>query len=93
MDPEYLSALTLMVIASTPICQLAERQRFQMPSGDALLRELRILVAEANPSDAIFRSNHASNHLPIGGRLPQDREAMLREIDAARSGQMPFRSE
>jgi radical SAM superfamily enzyme YgiQ (UPF0313 family) len=93
MDPEYLSALTLMLVPSTPICQLAERGNFELPSVDALLRELRILVAEARPSDAIFRSNHASNYLPIGGRLPRDREAILQQIDAALSGEAACRAE
>lgn len=93
MDPEFLSALTLMLIPSTPIYKLAESGRFQMPSIECLLRELRIIVAEANPSDTIFRSNHASNYLPIGGRLPRDREAILEKIDAALSGDVPFRAE
>ncbi len=93
MDPEYLSALTLMLIPTTPICRLAEREEFALPSVDALLRELRILVAEASPSDAIFRSNHASNYLPIRGRLPRDREVILHEIDAALSGEAPVRAE
>jgi radical SAM superfamily enzyme YgiQ (UPF0313 family) len=93
MDPEYLSALTLMLIPATPICRLAERGQFALPSVDALLRELRVIVAEANPSDAIFRSNHASNYLPIGGRLPRDREAILQEIDATLSGEVPCRAE
>jgi radical SAM superfamily enzyme YgiQ (UPF0313 family) len=93
MDPEYLSALTLMLIPATPIYGLAERGDFRLPSVDALLRELRIIVAEASPSDAIFRSNHASNYLPIGGRLPRDREAILQEIDAALSGEAPCRAE
>ena len=93
MDPEFLSALTLMIIPSTPIHELAESKRFQLPSVECLLRELRIIVAEANPSEAIFRSNHASNYLPIGGRLPRDREAILRKIDAALSGDVPFRAE
>jgi hypothetical protein len=57
------------------------------------LRELRILVAEATPSDAIFRSNHASNCLTIGGRLPRDREVILQEIDAAPAGNTPCREE
>jgi radical SAM superfamily enzyme YgiQ (UPF0313 family) len=93
MDPEFLSTLTLMLIPSTPIHRLAENRRFQMPSVEGLLRELRIIVAETNPSDAIFRSNHASNYLPIGGRLPRNREAILRQIDAALSGKIPFREE
>jgi radical SAM superfamily enzyme YgiQ (UPF0313 family) len=93
MDPEYLSTLTLMLIPSTPIHKLAESRRFEMPSVEGLLGELRIIVAEASPSDAIFRSNHASNYLPIGGRLPRDREAILQKIDAALSGDVPFRAE
>ena len=75
MDPEYLSALTLMLVPGTPISPLAERGEFELPDVDGLLHELRIIVAEANPSETIFRSNHASNYLPIGGRLPRDRDA------------------
>ncbi|UCC32115.1 MAG: radical SAM protein, partial [Phycisphaerales bacterium] len=93
MDPEFLSTLTLMLIPSTPISRLAESGRFQMPSVEDLLRELRIIVAEANPTDAIFRSNHASNYLPIGGRLPRNREAILQQIDSALLGEVPFRAE
>ncbi|MHC4091272.1 MAG: radical SAM protein [Planctomycetota bacterium] len=93
MDPEFLSALTLILIPSTPIYKLAESKRFEMPSVECLLRELRIIVAQADPSDAIFRCNHASNYLPIGGRLPRDREAILQNIDAALSGGGPFRAE
>ena len=93
MDPEFLSTLTLMLIPSTPIHKLAENNRFEMPSVEGLLRELRTIVAEANPSDAMFRSNHASNYLPIGGRLPRDRAAMLKQIDAALSSAVPLRAE
>jgi radical SAM superfamily enzyme YgiQ (UPF0313 family) len=93
MAPEYLSALTLMLLPGTPIQRLTERGQFNLPSVEALLRELRVLVAESNPSDTIFRSNHASNYLPIGGRLPRDREVILQQIDAALSGRMPCRAE
>jgi len=93
MDPEYLSALTLMLVPGTPIQRLAESGQFKLPTVGALLNELRVLVAEANPSNAIFRSNHASNYLPIGGRLPRDRDAILQQIDAALSGAAPVRAE
>ena len=93
MDPEFLSVLTLTIIESTPIHKLAERNRFEMPTVESLMRELRIIVAEANPTDAIFRSNHASNYLPIGGRLPRDRESILALIDTALSGDVPLRAE
>ncbi len=93
MDPDFLSVLTLTIIESTPIHKLAESNRFEMPSIDSLMRELRVIVAEANPTDAIFRSNHASNYLPIGGRLPRDRDAILEVIDTALAGDVPLRAE
>ena len=52
-----------------------------------------LFIEEAHPAAAIFRSNHASNYLPIGGRLPRDREAILAAIDAALAGQVPLRPE
>ena len=93
MDPEFLSVLTLTIIESTPIHKLVESNRFEMPSVGSLMRELRTIVAEANPTDAIFRSNHASNYLPIGGRLPRDRDAILEVIDTALAGDVPLRAE
>ncbi len=93
MNPKFLSALTLMLIPETPIHKLAERERFELPSVAGILRELRILVAESEPRDAIFRCNHASNYLPIGGRLPRDRESIVRTIDAALTGDASLRTE
>jgi radical SAM superfamily enzyme YgiQ (UPF0313 family) len=93
MDPAFLSTLTLVLIPSTPIHELAERGRFQIPDVKDLLRELRMFVAETDPTDAVVRSNHASNYLPIAGRLPRDRGRILGEIDAALSGDLPLRPE
>jgi radical SAM superfamily enzyme YgiQ (UPF0313 family) len=93
MDPEFLAALTLTVVPGTPIATLADSGRFALPDVAGLLRELRTFVAAANPTDALFRTNHASNHLPIGGRLPRDRDAMLAALDAALDGHVPLRPE
>jgi len=32
-------------------------------------------------TDCLFRSNHASNYLPVGGHLPQDKAAMVASLD------------
>lgn len=93
MDPRFLSTLTLTVVPDTPLARLEARGAFELPDVQGLLMELRWFVAEAQPSQAIFRSNHASNHLPIGGRLPRDREAILGAIDQALAGRHPLRPE
>jgi len=93
MDPRFLSTLTLTVVPGTPIAQLEEQGRFELPDVQGLLMELRWFIEEAHPSAAIFRSNHASNYLPIGGRLPRDRTAILQAIDEALAGHSPLRPE
>jgi radical SAM superfamily enzyme YgiQ (UPF0313 family) len=93
MDPRFLSTLTLTVVPGTPMARLAEQGRFRLPDVPGLLRELRWFVEEARPTGTIFRSNHASNYLPIGGRLPRDQGAILEAIDAALAGQVALRPE
>lgn len=93
MNPRFLSLLTLTVVPGTPIAKLASSGRFTLPDVPALLGELRTFVDLAQPQDAIFRTNHASNYLPIGGRLPRDRERILETLDAALGGEIPLRSE
>jgi radical SAM superfamily enzyme YgiQ (UPF0313 family) len=91
MDPRFLSLLTLTVIPGTPIARQQERGDFELPDIAGLLGELRTFIAEAAPTDAIFRTNHASNWLPLSGRLPRDREGFLEALDAALSGKIPLR--
>ena len=91
MDPRFLSALTLTVVPGTPIARLAESGRFELPDLRGLLGELRTFVAEAAPSDAIFRTNHASNHLPLAGRLPRDGKRLVAVLDAALAGELRLR--
>ena len=93
MDPAFLAALTLTIVPGTPIDRLARSGRFTLPEVPDLLRELRTFVAEARPTDAVFRTNHASNYLPIGGRLPHDRDGIVAVLDEALAGERPLRPE
>lgn len=93
MDPRFVSLLTLTVIPGTPIAKLKARGGFELPTVAAMLGELRTIVARAEPSDAIFRTNHASNYLPLSGRLPRDRERIVAVVDRALSGDVALRPE
>jgi radical SAM superfamily enzyme YgiQ (UPF0313 family) len=93
MDPQYFAALTVTVVPGTPLATLRTRGRFEVPPVPDLLRELRTMVDLARPTEALFRTNHASNYLPLGGRLPRDRARIVAVIDAALTGRIPLRSE
>jgi len=93
MDPEFLAALTLTVVPGTPLSRTKDRIGWELPSIDGLLGELRTFVAEAKPTNALFRTNHASNYLPLGGRLPADGPRIAALIDAALAGEVALRPE
>jgi radical SAM superfamily enzyme YgiQ (UPF0313 family) len=93
MDPRFLSTLTLTVVPGTPLARQEAAGTFALPDVPGLLQELAWFIGEARPANAIFRSNHASNHLPIGGRLPRDRDAILAAVRQAQAGRLPLRPE
>ncbi len=93
MDPAFLAALTTTVVPGTPLEQLVRRQRFVLPSVEQMFSELRTIVDRARPAQTLFRSNHASNYLPLAGSLPADRERIVAAIDLALSGRVPLRPE
>ena len=93
MDPDFLSALTLTVVPGTPLSRTHQGHGWALPDVEGLLRELRTFVGESRPTSAIFRTNHASNYLPLGGTLPQDGPRMVALIDRALRGELRLRPE
>ncbi|MFK7988429.1 MAG: radical SAM protein [Sandaracinaceae bacterium] len=93
MDPAFFAALTVTVVPGTPLATLKKKGKFEVPAVPELLRELRTMVEQAAPTNALFRTNHASNYLPLGGRLPEDTPRIVGAIDAALRGEIPLRPE
>jgi radical SAM superfamily enzyme YgiQ (UPF0313 family) len=93
MDPEYVGALTLTVIPGTPQARMEEKGRFVLPPIPQLLTEMRTIVEVAEPTNTVFRTNHASSYLPIAGQLPHDRDRILHAIDLALGGEIPLKPE
>lgn len=83
MNPEYIGMLTLMVEPGTPLYDWVRDGAFQLLTQPQVLRETRLLVENLDSPGSVFRMNHASNYLVLKGTLNQDKEAMLRTIDAA----------
>jgi radical SAM superfamily enzyme YgiQ (UPF0313 family) len=84
MDPAYFSLLTLMVVPGTELHRLVEAGEFVVPEPLKMLREVRVTLDHIEGvSRCVFRTNHASNYLPLAGTLPQDKERLLATIDGA----------
>ena len=84
MNASYVSLLTLMLDRRAPIVAQIESGEFELLNGEEVLQETYLLLQNANPEkECVFRSNHASNYLSLRGNLPQDRDAMLTQIERA----------
>jgi radical SAM superfamily enzyme YgiQ (UPF0313 family) len=81
IDPAYVGILTLMLTPGTAMHRKVASGEVVLPDTIGMLRELRGIVAALDVSDCLFRCNHASNYLPIGGRLPHDKATMLAALD------------
>lgn len=93
MDPNYIGALTVMLVPGTPLWEEHEKGDFQLPDETGSLKELREMIAHTNLTKGLFFSNHASNYLPIKARLPRGKQEALDQIDAALEGQIGLRPE
>jgi radical SAM superfamily enzyme YgiQ (UPF0313 family) len=80
MDPDYVGALTLMLVPQTELYDDYMAGRFVLPDKIGFIRELYLMIANSNFTDCFFTSNHASNYLPIKARLPQQKEKILKMI-------------
>ena len=91
MNPKYFSALTVTVVPGTPLAKDAARGTFTVPPVMNLLGELRTMLLHTEVTDTAFRTNHASNYLPLAGQLPHDKERLLALLDAALAGEIPLK--
>jgi radical SAM superfamily enzyme YgiQ (UPF0313 family) len=86
IDPEYVGALTLMIPPGTPLFEMTEQNQFTPMDPFEILDEMKTLVEHLDLSECVFRTNHASNYLPIGGTLNRDRERIVQVIESVLDG-------
>jgi len=81
IDPHYVGALSVIVVPGTPLHDEYLRGAFRLPDPFGLIAELRTMIAESSFTNCVFRSNHASNYLPVRATLPRDKEKIVASID------------
>lgn len=80
IDPDYVGALTIMLVPGTPLHDEYTAGTFVLPDRFGFLEELGIMMAHSQFTNCFFTSNHASNYLPIRARLPQEKDETVRLI-------------
>jgi len=93
INPQYLSALTLMLEDNNRYFSRCLGKDWEMMNKVEILNELRTMVEHFHLDNCIFRSNHASNYLPIKATLNQDKGKLLQEIDSALKNPAQLRPE
>lgn len=93
IDPEYVGALSLMLVPGTVLFDAYQAGRFELLTPEAMLNELGIMIANTNMSRGLFHANHASNYLPLKLDMPADKAHALDLIDRALKGEIALKPE
>ena len=93
IKPDYIGLLTLMIEPPAPVCQMVENGELKLLSPEEILGETKIILQNCDCEGAVFRSNHASNYLPLAGTLNRDKDKLIAMIDRALQGKTNLRPE
>ncbi|MDO9264671.1 MAG: radical SAM protein [Desulfosalsimonadaceae bacterium] len=93
IDPEYVGALSLMLIPGTPLCTDHASGVFPLIEPIEMLHEIRTMVEHTTLSNGLFHANHASNYLPIRAKFPEEKQKTLHLINAALNGRVALKPE
>lgn len=83
-QPSYVGLLTLMIEKGAPLYQDIQSGAFKLLTPEEVLEETALMLEGIQvEKPCIFRSNHASNYISLGGTLPQEKENLLAQIQYA----------
>jgi len=80
MNPDYVGALSLMIVPGTPIEKEIKTGNLVLPTPFGLIQELETMIKNCHFTHCFFASNHASNYLPLRIQMPEQKEEALKRI-------------
>ncbi|MEF8824053.1 MAG: radical SAM protein [Desulfohalobiaceae bacterium] len=82
IDPHFIRLRTLQIMPGTELDAMRKQGEFTPLDDDEVVSEIRLLVESLRETTAELASDHVMNLLQeVQGRLPGDKEVMLRVID------------
>ena len=85
INPHFIRLRTLALAPNTPLYEKNQRGEFTLQSLEELIIEVRTLIQNLEVTSQLVASDFASNfYLPqVDGKLPEDKDRMLRALDNA----------
>ena len=82
INPDFIRVRTLKVLKTMPLYRKIEEGEFVPLTDDEIVEEERLLIQHLEGITSTFVSDHILNLLQeVEGRLPEDKEKMLKSID------------
>ncbi|MEY8203460.1 MAG: radical SAM protein [Bermanella sp.] len=82
-QPDYLSTLVVSFPTGEERFRAGFTESWQALQQRDLFLELRCFISHLELQNTVFRSDHASNYLPLKGNLGVDKQALLEKLDMA----------
>jgi hypothetical protein len=92
MEPTYTSLLTYTPTPGSPLHDRVARGELELPTAMGSLAEIREFVGGLR-CETYFSCNHASNHLPLRGRIPSAQAEILHWLGEALAGRVRLKPE
>lgn len=83
IKPDYVGFLTLILESGAPMYEDLREGKFEYLTPSEVFKELRLFIKNVDSEGTIFRANHASNYISLGGTFNKDKEKLLEQIDKA----------
>lgn len=93
IDPDYLGVLTLLLNEDTKMAEQVKKGEITLLKPEEVMMETKLMLENMDVTNCIFRSNHASNYVPLKGTLPKDKEKLIKTIDNILSGDFYYKKD
>lgn len=80
IGPDFIRVRTLVLLPIIPLYEKLGIGEFELSSIDEILQEEKLLIENLSCTSE-FVSDHVSNYLNIYGKLPDDKEKMIKNIE------------
>jgi radical SAM superfamily enzyme YgiQ (UPF0313 family) len=80
IDPHFIRLRNLVPQPGSPLYEMKQRGEFAVSPPDLILEEERRII-EGLKVTSEFLSDHISNYLPLNGRMPADKAALLQALE------------